>query len=625
MTLPGFPPASGDQPPNPGQPYAQREVPNQSSKPAAEPPFAQRKEPDDSPVPAAAAPHHAEYPSDTPAKLSVTRVAARRTKEVTRSAVTRITTASNADGAGKSGLSTLLWSNALSMGGDALIAVWLATSLFFAAPGEQQRGNVALYLLVTVAPFAVIAPIIGPLLDRIDRGRRWALAGTFATRAFLCYLLVAYAGSTVMLYVSALLCLVFSRSYNVLRGAVIPRVLPPDMVLVHANSRMNTFGIASAGILGAVGAGLIKFFDLFSAAAPATDGGPTNATLGFAAELIFTLLVFLAGAWVALKLPSHVDTDKGEGKVNITQRDGKSKGRLTLGTHIITALRATSAQKFLGGFLTFFMVFYIQDTMKGFGALATLGALGVAAGAGSFIGTSIGARVKGSSPDNLVLITTGIAVGFCVLAAITPSIGLSIAVALVAAIASGLGKLAVDAIIQREVPATFASSAFSRSETVQQLAWVAGGAAGIVLPARAGLLWLGWTVAAIVLVVAFSFALFSQHRAKQYGHQQAGIVDEPPMHRRLRLAARAKSITSRMPTNGTRRTSRNPVRSGRASTDRATSNQQSPGRHQRSNRADPQPWSAPADQWLSTPIPGAPTTPLPDFRQTPPPPSEGRQ
>jgi hypothetical protein len=45
-----------------------------------------------------------------------------------------------------------------------------------------------------------------------------------------------------------------------------------------------------------------------------------------------------------------------------------------------------------------------------------------------------------------------------------------------------LGKLALDALIQREVPDDVRSSAFARSETVLQVAWVVGGGIGISLP-----------------------------------------------------------------------------------------------------------------------------------------------
>src|SRR5688572_14271539 len=85
-----------------------------------------------------------------PAKLTVTRVAAARTRELTGAAVRRVRAASRADGAGESGLTHLLWVHALHMAGDAMIAVSLAGTLFFAAATDAQRSNVALYLLVTM-------------------------------------------------------------------------------------------------------------------------------------------------------------------------------------------------------------------------------------------------------------------------------------------------------------------------------------------------------------------------------------------------------------------------------------------------------------------------------------------
>ncbi len=614
MTLPGFPPANSAGRGSGGgrseQPHAPRSAPG---GPSSQPTAGFGDGPASQPNPA---------PGTSDQKVSLTRVAATRTKELTRKTVHRIDAASRADGAEKSGLRTLLWSNATSMAGDALIAVWLAASLFFAAPGEQQRGNVALYLLVTVAPFAVIAPVIGPLLDRIDRGRRWALAGTFAFRALLCYLLVTYSGSMVMLYVCALLCLVFSRAYGVLRGAVVPRVLPDKMPLVTANSRMTVFGMITAGVIGGIGAGIIKLFNWFEPAQHATQTGTTaDATLGFNAELIFTLLVFLVGAWISLKLPSHVDTDEGEGKINLTKRpSGTAKGRFLLGTDITTALRSQSSQKFLAGFLTFFMVFYIQSTLTGFAALAALGALGAAAGVGSILGTGIGSRIKGASPDNIALTSTGIAVGLCVLAAITPGIALSIIVALLAAIASALGKVALDAIIQREVPPNFASSAFSRSETVLQLAWVFGGAVGIILPAHAGMLWLGWTVAAVVLVVTFALTLISRHRAHQLGPQQAGLSDRPPVRLRVSWPFN-KPPGKKSPNDASLPGGSQP--GGQYPDGPRVHSAADPGQ---SNGARPSSSGRPSTaEWQSAPAPASPTRPLPDFKRLPTPKNDPRR
>ena len=56
---------------------------------------------------------------------------------------------------------------------------------------DQARGRVVLFLVITMAPFAVLAPFIGPVLDRIQQGRRYMLAGTLLARGLLCYAMSA--------------------------------------------------------------------------------------------------------------------------------------------------------------------------------------------------------------------------------------------------------------------------------------------------------------------------------------------------------------------------------------------------------------------------------------------------
>jgi predicted MFS family arabinose efflux permease len=111
-----------------------------------------------------------------------------------------------------------------------------------------------------------------------------------------------------------------------------------------------------------------------------------------------------------------------------------------------------------------------------------------------------------------VLIAAGVAAGITVLAAVFYSFAMAVAVALVAAIANALGKVSLDAIIQREVPESLRASAFARSETVLQLSWVVGGALGIALPPTG---WLGFTVAAALLVLAVGLVLWSLHRSNR--------------------------------------------------------------------------------------------------------------
>src|SRR5690349_19004284 len=138
---------------------------------------------------------------------------------------------------------------------DAAVAVALANTLFFAAATAQSKTNVALYLAITVAPFAVVAPVMGPLLDRLQRGRRAALALSFGGRAVLA-VVMAFQYDTWVLYPAALGVMVLSKSFVVLKAAVTPRVLPAAITLVTTNSRLTAFGLASGALFGGMAAGV---------------------------------------------------------------------------------------------------------------------------------------------------------------------------------------------------------------------------------------------------------------------------------------------------------------------------------------------------------------------------------
>ena len=97
-----------------------------------------------------------------------------------------------------------------------MVAVALANTLFFSVPTGEARGRVALYLLITMAPFAVMAPVIGPLLDRFRHGRRYAIATTMLVRCFATWVLAgAVAERGLSLYPAAFACLAASKAYGV--------------------------------------------------------------------------------------------------------------------------------------------------------------------------------------------------------------------------------------------------------------------------------------------------------------------------------------------------------------------------------------------------------------------------
>ena len=157
-------------------------------------------------------------------------------------------------GAGESGLARLVHLQFLAAAGDAAVAVSLAGTLFFTLPTDQARPQVAQFLLLTMAPFAIVAPFIGPFLDRFRHGRRWAIGITLALRGWLCWVLAEELNNSLWLFPAALGCLVASKAFTVTQASAIPRLLPDNFTLVNANSRISMAKVGGA----AVGGGLAR-------------------------------------------------------------------------------------------------------------------------------------------------------------------------------------------------------------------------------------------------------------------------------------------------------------------------------------------------------------------------------
>ncbi|SOD70436.1 MFS transporter [Jatrophihabitans sp. GAS493] len=431
-----------------------------------------------------------------PVKKSLPRSVAATSNRAARGLVRRVVEASKADGAHESGLTALIWNQVLSYGTDAMITVALAGTVFFGASTHAQRGNVLLYLLVTMAPFAVVAPVIGPALDRLQHGRRWAMAGTAIGRAVLAIMMAEHSDSLLVLYPCALGSLVLSKAYSVIRSSAAPRLVPPQMSLVEANARLSLFGLGSAILGGAFVGVVIKLSGSYTAG------------------LLVTAVAFAVCGFFAFKLPPQVDSaapaprHPEEPRRGATEQPVPSWQRLMrwasrgMQPQVVTSLQGESALRFLSGLLTIYLAFYIESTSEGFDAVLALGGIAVGTGAGNFLGTGIGTRLKLRRPE--IVITVGVLASalVCIIVALFFSMWLAVAGMFVSSVANSLSKIALDAVIQRDVEEKFRSSAFGRSETFLQLAWVVGAAIGVVLPSKDGQV--GFWVAGVTLGIVGS-------------------------------------------------------------------------------------------------------------------------
>ena len=393
----------------------------------------------------------------------------------------RIRRVTHAEGAGESGLGKLIELHAVNSAGDMMITIALASTIFFSVPTDEARGRVALYLAVTMAPFALLAPVIGPLLDRAPHGRRAAMAGAMFARALLALMLAgAVAGGGIELYPAALGVLVASKAYGVVRSAVVPRLLPPRISLVKANSRVTLAGLLATGAAAPVGAGLHQI-------------GPQWPLYG-------AFAIFVTGMFLSFSLPHMVDSAKGERRAKLAASSDEAEpwllkhspgrrhrtarpGLRTVGASVLNALIANSSIRALSGFLTFFLAFLLrEDPFDGMTAAFSLGVVAVAAGGGNALGTAVGAWLKGRAPEVNIVLVLCLASGVAALAAVFYGSVVVAVLAATAGLCQALAKLSQDALIQRDVPEDFRTSAFARSETLMQMSWVVGGAIGISLP-----------------------------------------------------------------------------------------------------------------------------------------------
>jgi MFS family permease len=411
--------------------------------------------------------------------------------------------------------------HALSCAGDTLIAIGLAGTIFFNVPLDEARSKVALYLLVTMVPFALLAPVIGPLLDHFRHGRRYALAVTMLGRAFLVWLISDHLHGF-GLYPAVFGVLVLSRAYGVARSAAVPRLLPEGVPLSQVGARASVYGTFAGAVVAPIG--LAAFW--FGAQWP----------------LRVSSVIFLIGMVVALRLPPRADSEPPEAvprPFRAMLRLGRGTDRPLSGQLVVATLIGSASLRFLYGFLLLFFAFAIKagqlDTTvfgRDIGSQVAVGVIGGALAVGTFLATAIGTRLRIRRP--LALQSSGLTItaGVSVLATIFFTLPMVALLAFVTAVFSGISKLAIDASIQERVPERLRASAFGHSETILMIAWVLGGAAGLIpLTGRVGVaVAAAFAVAAAIRAAIVAARLHNERllgRPKEAPEDAAAATPEP--------------------------------------------------------------------------------------------------
>lgn len=373
---------------------------------------------------------------------------------------------------GASPFGRLALTHALSVAGDTLLTIALAGSLFFSVRPDAAKGRVAAYLALTMAPFAVVGPLLGPMLDRTRGGRRMMVIASTAGRAVACFMMAGDVNS-LFLYPEAFAFLVLSKSYFIARSALVPAAVVSADELVEANAKLQLLGVVAGVAASGPGALLLQ-------------------TLSATATLYLATAVFALATLAATRIRPAPAVAPAEG--------AEARAELRAGG-IVLAASAMGLLRGVVGFSTFLIAFgFRRDHAPSwwFGIVLAAGM------AGTLLGALIAPRLRESFREERILAGALVLV---VAAGLVATRGESVRmwaaiVALAVALAAATGKLAFDSLVQRDAPDAARGRSFARFETRFQLIWVAGAFIPVVVP-------IPLRIGFAVLAAAAAFGAFS--------------------------------------------------------------------------------------------------------------------
>ena len=351
------------------------------------------------------------------------------------------------------------------------MVVALADSFFFDVDPAGARSKVLAFLLVSFAPFLLVAPMIGPLIDRVRGGRRFIVQVVAAARIAIQILMIQFVDQ-IALFPLVFVALVLQKTYVVSKSALVPAVVRNETELVEANSKLGLI----AGVAGAI------------AVAPAAA---LQFGVGTSATLVYGAVLFGVALFTSFSLPRELVIRPDAPSAASAEATTTS---LQLAWVAMLILRGTA------GFMLFHLAFLFRGGVEDDKFL-----LGVAVGLSS-LGTMVG---NASAPrlrrviheERMITLALGLPAVAGLVAAVVGGAKAGIAVAAVVSFAAAICRLSFESIVQRDGPETNRGQAFARFETRFQLGWVIAAVLPVLLeiPGSVGFLLVGAVCAAAVV------------------------------------------------------------------------------------------------------------------------------
>jgi len=404
---------------------------------------------------------------------------------------------------GQDAVVPLAGAHGIAAAGDAFVAVSLAGSLFFNVSPDASREQVLLYLLITMAPLAVLSPLVGPAVDRFRRSQRYVASGFYVARGVFC-LVLAMTLLELAFYPVALAILIFSKASGIVKQTLVQTLVDDPDELVATNARLARFASVTAAIGVAAGSGLFAV------------AGPEWSLRGAA------VLFALAGAVVLFARPRTAPADVA---------DDVEYAETHLPTVVIASIGMLAIRAAVG-----FFIFTIAFTLRRSSEPAIVyGAAAVAYGLGAFVGHTAAALLRRwFREEQLIALSIALPASFTAVGILGASVPLLVLISALVGLSTTLGRNAFDGLLQRRAPEALLGRAGARYETRFQLAWVFGGvlATPISLPVE---------VAMTVLTAIYVPALLVFVRGVREAHRFEGPPGEHlgGAHARLAMAHQA--------------------------------------------------------------------------------------
>lgn len=381
---------------------------------------------------------------------------------------------------------------------ETFFTVSMAGSIFFSVSPDAARPRVLLFLVLTLGPFLVMAPLVGPFVDRIRGGLPTTMVATFFVRALLAVLL-AQNLRTLWLFPLAFGVLVVAKTYTVSRNALVPSLVDNQQDLVAANARLSRSATFTSALAAAAA---VWVFAVASG----------TWTLRIAA------IVYVVGAISALRVravakplePIGVDAF-----VELVRPD------VSGAVWDMLALRAAIG----------FALFQFGFSLRAEGEAAwVLGAVIFANGFGGFTGTVVSPWLRKLMSERgmftLALAGSATMAAVCGIVFTGPTL---IATVFVLGLAVSIGRRALDATIQRDAPRARRGQVYASIETWLELAWVGAACLAVALRVET---WIG-----VLFLAGFLVIMLVVHLRRRRGLDILRPTAAAPLPERLLLRA----------------------------------------------------------------------------------------